>query len=139
MKPKSQKMLPVLLAGILQVMPFLRSALPVLEFAGSPAGSVIMRWVAGGVAFFGYHAISSASSISISPGTATIGQAYSGTLTYSGSHSGSVVSMKYGSTCLGSTTLTPGLTIRYSGGYTASITGTPTGTATSNYTVTVTV
>jgi hypothetical protein len=130
MKPKSQKMLPVLLAGILQMMPFLRSALPALEFAGSPAGSVVMRWVAGGVAFFGYHAISSASSISISPPTATIGHAYSGTLTYSGSHSGSVSSMKYNGVCLGSTTFAPGMTITYNGSYTASITGTPTGTVT---------
>jgi hypothetical protein len=139
MKPKSQKFLPVMLAGILQVMPFLRTALPALEFAGTPTGSLIMRWVAGGVAFFGYHAISSASSISISPPTATIGQAYAGTLTYSGSHSSQVSSMKYSGTCLGSTTLAPGLTISYGGGYTASITGTPTGSATTTNTITITV
>jgi hypothetical protein len=100
---------------------------------------MIMRWVAGGVAYFGYHAISSASSVSISPPTATIGQAYAGTLTYSGSHSSQVSSMKYNGVCLGSTTLTPGLTISYSGGYTASITGTPTGTVTSNYNIALTV
>ncbi len=140
MKPKSQKFLPVMLAGILQVMPFLRSALPALEIITSPTGSMIMRWVAGGVAYFGYHAISSASSISISPPTATIGQAYAGTLTYSGSHSSQVSSMKYNGICLGSTTLTPGLTISYGGsGYTASITGTPTGSATTTNTISLTV
>lgn len=138
MKPKAQKFLPVMLAGILQVMPFLRTALPALEMVTSPTGSMIMRWVAGGVAYFGYHAISSASSISISPPTATIGQAYAGTLTFVDSFSSEIKSVNYNGNCLGSATFAPGLTITYSGGHTASITGTPTGSVTTNLTITAT-
>ena len=138
MKTTNKRALPVVLAGLLQLMPFLRSALPAIQFASSPSGSFILRWVAGGVAFFGYHAVSSASSISISPAVATVGTPYAGTLTYSGSHAGDVFSMKYNGICLGSTPLSPGLTISYSSGHTASIGGTPTGSS-NNLTVTVTV
>ncbi len=128
MKNKSTTFLAIVLAGILQVLPLLRSLLPAIqETAASPAGSLILKWAVGSVAYFGYHAISSASSISISPSTAILGVPYAGTITYSGSHAGSVESITMSNVCLGSLALAPGLTVRYNGVNTASVTGTPTG------------
>ena len=127
MKLKITTFLSVTLAGLLQFMPLLRSALPEMQSMGAPTGAWIMKWAVGGVAVFGYHAISSASSIAVSPPTALLGVPYSGTITYSGGHAGSVASMSMSNVCLGSFTLAPGLTVTYSGGHTASLTGTPTG------------
>jgi hypothetical protein len=128
MKKKLTTFLSIALAGVLQIVPLVRSLLPVLqEVADSPTGSLIFKWAVGGVAFLGYHAVSSASSISISPATAILGVPYAGTITYSGGHAGGVVSMSISNTCLGSFTLAPGLTVRYNGGNTASVTGTPSG------------
>ena len=127
MKPKLSNRLSLALATVLPCMPLVRSALPALQSASPSTWAVVFRWAAGGIAMFGYHAISSASSIAISPALATIGVPYSGTITYSGSHAGSVVSMSVNGTCLGTYTLVPGLTVRYNGVNTASVTGTPTG------------
>ena len=139
---KLNRMLPLLLAGLLQTLPLLRTALPAVQNAAAPAWAYVFPWVAGGLAFFGYDAISSASSISISPPTATIGVFYSGTVTYSGGHAGSVTSMSLSNSaysggswyCLssGSPTLAPGLTISYAGGNTATVSGTPTGSPSTN-------
>jgi len=130
--PKLVRVLSLSLAGALQIMPMLRSALPSLSQSLAPsAWGIIFRWAAGGVAYFGYHAISSASSIAISPPNATLGVPYVGTVTYSGGHAGSVSSMSLSNVCLGSTTtLFAGLNIVYAGGNTATVTGTPTATNT---------
>ena len=130
MKHKLPKMISLLLAGTLQIMPLVRSMLPTLAQSVAPSGwAIVFRWAAGSVAFLGYHAISSASSIAISPPTAVVGQPYVGTVTYSGGHAGSVLSMQLTNICLGSPTpLFAGLTIVYAGGNTATVTGTPTAT-----------
>jgi hypothetical protein len=109
-------------------MPLLRSALPAFEPPATPMAGLILRWVVG-VAFCGYDAISKASSVAISPPSATIGVPYSGTVTYSGGHAGAVVSMSVSGYCLGSHTLASGLTMTYNGVNTASLSGTPTGSA----------
>ena len=135
MKTKLIQALSLLLAGALQILPLARSMLPTVTQGLAPSTwAIIFRWAAGGTAMFGYHAISSASSISISPPTATIGTPYVGTITYSGGHAGSVTSIglttnaPYNSfTCLGSMQLAPGLTATYSGGNTLSVSGTPSG------------
>ncbi len=123
-------MISLLLAGTLQIMPLVRSMLPTFAQSVAPSGwAIVFRWAAGSVAFLGYHAISSASSIAISPPTAVVGQPYVGTVTYSGGHAGSVLSMALTNICLGSPTpLFAGLTIVYAGGNTATVTGTPTAT-----------
>lgn len=108
-------------------MPLVRSALPFMQSAGSPSGAIILRWVIG-IAIAGYDAISKASSIAISPPTATIGVPYSGTITYSGGHAGAVTSMTVNGVCLasGSYTLPSGLMVTYTGVNTAVVSGTPT-------------
>jgi Immunoglobulin domain len=133
MKNGLAKIVPLLLAGALQIMPMARSVLPTLAQGAAPSGwAIIFRWVVGSAAYLGYHAISSASSIAISPPSAIVGQPYVGTVTYSGGHAGSVSSMQLTNVCLGSSTLLfAGLSIVYAGGNTATVTGTP--TATNNY------
>ncbi len=132
MNPKLIRLLSLTLAGVLQIVPLVRSALPSLAQGLAPSTwAIIFRWAAGGISYFGYHAISSASSIAISPPNATLGVPYVGTVTYSGGHAGSVASMSLSNTCLGSaTTLFAGLTVVYAGGYTANVSGTPTATNT---------
>ena len=77
MKKLIVRTLPVLLSGALQVMPLARSMLPTVTQTLVPSGgAIIFRWAIGGLAMFGYHAISSASSIAISPANATLGQPY---------------------------------------------------------------
>lgn len=127
MKRRLTKNLSLLLAAILQIVPIVRSALPVAQSLAPSAWAIIFRWGAGAVALFGQHAISKASSIAITPPNATVGTPYVGTVTYSGSHAGSVSSMKLTNNCLGaSQTLAPGLSIIYSSGNQATVTGTPT-------------
>ena len=139
MKNKLPKIVSLLLAGTLQIAPLVRSMLPTFTQGLAPSGwAIIFRWAAGAAAYLGYHAISSASSIAISPPTATMGQPYVGTVTYSGGHAGSVNSMSYSNACLGLGVATPflaGLTITYNGGNTATVSGTP--TATNNYAFTL--
>jgi hypothetical protein len=131
MKPNIKNRLSVMLAGVLPFMPLVRSALPVMQSPGASTGCIILRWVIGAT-ILGYDAISKASSVAVSPPSATIGVPYSGTLTYSGGHAGAVASMSVNSSCLssGNYTLAPGLTVHYSGVNSATITGTPTGSAT---------
>lgn len=138
MKKLIVKTLPVLLAGALEVMPLARSMLPTVTQSLVPSGgAIIFRWAIGALAMFGYHAISSASSIAISPPNATVGQPYVGTVTYSGGHAGAVVSISDSGTCLtaAQTPFAPGLTIAYNGGNTAVVSGTP--TAVTNFTFTL--
>lgn len=127
-----------MLAGTLQFMPLARSMLPTVTQSLLPSGgAIIFRWAIGGLAMFGYHAISSASSIAISPANATVGQSYVGTVTYSGGHAGAVASISYGATCLSPAAVpfAPGLTILYNGGNTALVTGTPTAATNFNFTL----
>ncbi len=127
MKRRLTQNLSLFLAAILQIVPIVRSALPVAQSLAPSAWGIIFRWGAGAVAMFGAHAVSKASSIAISPPNATAGTPYVGTATYSGSHAGSVSSMKLTNNCLGASQyLAPGLTIVYSGGNQAAVTGTPT-------------
>ena len=130
MKKRLAKALPLLLAGTLELMPLAKSMLPTVTQGLVPSGgAIIFRWAAGALAMLGYHAISSASSIAISPANATVGQPYIGTVTYSGGHAGSVNSISFNSLCLAAAPIpfAPGLTITYNGGNTALVTGTPIG------------
>lgn len=133
------KILPLLLAGTLQIVPLMRSMLPTVTQALVPSGgAIIFRWAVGAAAMFGYHAISSASSIAISPANATVGQPYVGTVTYSGGHAGDVRSITYSNSCIGvAVPFAPGLTIVYNGGNTASVSGTPTTASTFKFGLTV--
>jgi hypothetical protein len=130
------KMLSLLMAFALQIMPMIRSALVSVNQALAPNGwAVVFRWVAG-AAVLSYDAVSKASSIAISPPNATVGQPYIGTVTYSGGHAGSVNSMSLSNFCLvSSTNLFDGLTIVYSGGNTAAVTGTPASAGTFAFTL----
>lgn len=86
---KIQKTLPVLLAGLLQVMPMLRAVLPVTKQAFVPSTwAIVFKLASGAVAMFGYHAISSASNVVPNGGTfnLTVGTPFSQTFTFSGSH-----------------------------------------------------
>ncbi len=126
-----------MLAALLQVMPFVRTAIPALTEGLAPSTwAIVLRWAIGAGALLGFDAVSSASSIAISPPTAKVGVPYVGTVTYSGGHAGSVSSMSFSNVCLGSAvTLAPGLTIIYNGGNTASVTGTPTTNGNFNFTL----
>lgn len=131
------KMLSLLLAGALQLLPLIRSALTTMDEGLAPSGwAVVFRWAAGGAALLGVDAMSRASSIAISPPNAVVGQPYVGSVTYSGGHAGSVSSMSYSNTCLfTSTNFVDGLMIIYSGGNAASVTGTPTNAGTFAFTL----
>lgn len=134
MNHRLKKHLSLVLAGLLQFLPLVRSALPLfLNAVRAPMGSLIARWVAGGAAYLaGYHAVSGATTlnyaISISPPSAVQGQFYSGTISWTGGYSGNTSSMAINGICLGSYSPSPGLTITYNGGSTATMSGTPTTT-----------
>ncbi len=142
MKKKFTQMMPVVLAAALQAAPLLRTVLSIeLKAIAPSAWAVVLRLAATTVGVFGFDAISSASSVAISPANATNGTPYVGTLTYTGGHSGSVSSIKYTTvgTCLGSSgassSFVDGLTITYTGVNQASVTGTPTSAGTYSFTM----
>jgi len=137
MKKKLIKILPIILAGALQVAPMLRTVLSMETRAFAPsAWAIVLKLATGAVALFGYHAISSASSIAISPANATVGVSYTGTITYSGGHAGSVSSMTITNLCMTTARfLLPGLTTTYSSVNQASVSGTPTSTGTFPFTI----
>src|ERR1022692_1290980 len=82
MKNRLVKIVSLSLAGALQIMPMVRSMLPTLAQVVSPSGwAIVFRWVAGSAAYLGYHAVTSASSIAISPANAIVNQPYVGTVT----------------------------------------------------------
>jgi Immunoglobulin domain/Immunoglobulin I-set domain len=140
MNTTAKNRLSITLAGVLSVMPMVRSVVvPAVQIAGTPTAAIVFRWVVGAAAMLGFDAVSKASSISISPPSATVGVPYAGTITYSGGYAGEMASMDIGGVCLGSTTLAPGLSVTYHSGNSANVTGTPTGSpGTVSITATVT-
>jgi hypothetical protein len=126
MKAKLIRILSILLAAFLQMAPLLRSFLPEAQGLAPSAWGFILKVGVGGAALLGFDAVSQASSISVSPPNATVGQTYIGTVTYSGGHAGSVSSMALSNNCIGSgIAFVDGLTIVYNGGNTATVSGTP--------------
>ena len=93
MKIKLIRFLSILLAALLQVAPLLRSFLPNIQGLAPSSWGFILKLGVGTAALMGFDAVSKASSVSISPPNATVGQPYIGTVTYSGGHAGSVRSM----------------------------------------------
>lgn len=142
MKKRTSKSLPLLLAAILQAAPLLKNFVMELQPWAPSSSAFVLKIATGAVAIFGYHAISSASSIAISPANATNGVPYVGTVTYSGGHAASVSSMalRNASTglydCIGTAIpMGNGLSIVYSGGNRATVSGTP--TSVSNMTINI--
>ena len=129
MKIKFIQLMSILLAALLQVAPLLRSCLPNLQGLAPSSWGFILKVGVGTAALLGFDAVSQASSISISPPNATVGQSYVGTVTYSGGHANSVRSMAF-TNCIGAgIPFVDGLTIVYNGVNTATVTGTPTNAA----------
>ena len=126
MKTKYIQLMSVLLAGMLQVAPLLRSFLPNATGLAPAAWGVILKLGLGATALLGFDAVSQASSIAISPANATVGVPYVGTITYSGGHAGAVSSMMMSNICLSTTfSIGNGLSVVYAGGNQAAISGTP--------------
>ena len=137
MKIKLIQALSLVLALLLQVAPLLRSLMPNSSAGLAPSTwATVLKLGVGAAALMGFDAISQASSIAILPGNATVGQLYTGTVSYSGSHAGSINSMQVSNNCLGSVSLGNNLTITYAGGNKASVTGTPTTAQNLPFTVT---
>jgi hypothetical protein len=65
-----KKFPPLVLAAVLQVMPLARTVYTAEVLPGCGV-ALLARWVVGGIAIFGYHAVSSASVTINSPTTAT--------------------------------------------------------------------
>src|SRR5262245_51447636 len=133
MKTRTSKTLPLLLAVILQAAPLLKNFLVEIQPWSPSSSAFVLKIATATVAIFGYHAVSSASSIAVSPPNATVGVPYVGTVTYSGGHAAFTSSMGLRNTstglydCLGTAMpLGNGLSIVYSGGTRATISGTPT-------------
>lgn len=130
MKKTLSKFLPWFLAGVLQIAPMLRTVLMQAREIAPCAWAVVLRIGAGAIGVFGFDAVSSASSIAITPPTATNGVPYLGTITYSGSHAGSVSSMSISNQCMSQIgsqfNFLQGLKISYNGVNQAIVQGTPT-------------
>ncbi len=126
MKTRYIQLMSVLLAGMLQVAPLLRSFLPNAAGLAPSAWGVILKLGLGTTALLGFDAVSQASSIAISPANATVGTPYVGTVTYSGGHAGAVSSMMMSNICLSSAySMGNGLSVIYAGGNQATVSGTP--------------
>jgi Immunoglobulin domain/Immunoglobulin I-set domain len=126
MKAKLIRIMSVVLAAFLQMAPLLRSFLPNAQGLAPSAWGFILKIGVGSAALLGFDAVSQASSISISPPNATVGQPYIGTVTYSGGHAGSVSSMSFSNNCIGTgAAFVDGLTIVYDGINAATASGTP--------------
>jgi hypothetical protein len=135
MKNKFIQIMSLMLAMMLQMAPLLRSIMPTQGLAPSAWG-FILKLGLGATALMGFDAVSQASSIAISPANATVGTFYSGTVSYSGGHSGSVSSMSLTNVCMSSTIpFLDGLSIVYTSGNKATVTGTPTGAGTFAFTL----
>ncbi len=127
------KILPVILAGALQVMPFLRATLPVYTQGLSQSGwAIVLKLTTGAVTMLGYHAVSGATTI-VGPYTinGTNGKSLSRPLGVSGQ-----IALSWSTTTapLGSSSfpLVPGVTLTTGG----SISGTPTQTGTNTFSIT---
>ena len=135
MKNRSIQLLSLLLAGMLQVAPLLRSFLPNAQGLAPSAWGFVLKIGVGATALLGFDAVSQASSLALSPVNATVGTPYSGVISYSG-HAGSVHSSSCNGNCLyaGASFVTNGLTISYpANGSKILISGTPTATNTINF------
>ncbi len=128
------KILPVILAGALQVMPFLRATLPVYNQGLSQSGwAIVLKLATGAVTMLGYHAVSGATTI-VAPYTinGTNGKSLvNRQLTVSGqiARSWSTTTATLGSS---SFPLVPGVTLTTGG----LISGTPTQTGTNTISIT---
>lgn len=138
------RIFPVVLAALLQLMPFVRSMVPIVNsgFASS-AWAVVFRLATGSVALLGaHHAVSGASAVSLVPSTATVGVPYTGILQYSGSHSADVKSWQCitnfagkQTACSSSYLIAPGVSVVNSSTKVATVTGTPTSAGTFTFTM----
>lgn len=138
MKTKFVQLMSITLAALLQIAPLVRSLLPGAQGLVPSAWGIILKLGVGATALLGFDAVSSASSISISPPNATVGTPYVGTITYSGGHSGSVSSMSFSNNCMGSSIpFFDGLSIVYAGANKATVTGTPTSPTTNTFSIKV--
>lgn len=127
------KILPVILAGALQVMPFLRATLPVYTQGLSQSGwAIVLKLATGAVTMLGYHAVSGATTI-VPPYTinGTTGTPVKRQLTVSGqtAHSWSTTTASLGSS---SFPLVPGVTLTKGG----LISGTPTQMGSTSFSIT---
>lgn len=132
------------LALALQVMPLTR-----YFFAATPAtGSsfaIIAMWLGAAAALLGSaDAVSGASSISISPATATVGVPYSGIVQYSGVRAAGIKSWSLAQNWNGNQTgcntsyeIAPGLWVTNSSTYLVQIGGTPTANGTFGFALTI--
>ena len=128
-----KKSLPILLAGILQLMPMLRAVLPMQAAQAfvPTTWAIIFKIGAGAVAMFGYHAISSATVFIPPSGTTfnlTTTVATNLIVGYSGSHTPGSWSASPNPVCAGMTLA--------KGASTTTISGTP--TAAGSFTATIT-
>jgi hypothetical protein len=128
----------IALALFLQLSPLLRSIVPNTTGLAPSAWAFILKIGVAATALLAFDAVSQASSVSISPPNATAGQSYIGTITYSGGHAGSVNSMAWTNTCIGTpVAFVDGLTIVYNGGNTATVMGSPTNAGNFSFTIKV--
>jgi hypothetical protein len=136
MKQKLTKVFPLVLAGVLQVMPLARQALPALASAGnSPAWAIVLKLAAGAVALLGTcHTVSGATTLSPASGTTfrgTVGVAFTTNITESGApstpHTWRVVGQTCPATGVG-TPFAPGVTLPNPSSFNArvALAGTPT-------------
>jgi hypothetical protein len=138
MKRIIAQLIAILLAAWMQIAPLLRNFVPDVEGFAPTAWGYILKICVTTAGVVGFDAISSASSISISPPTAIAGQSYVGTITYAGGHAGNVKSMTFSNNCMSSSiSFFDGMSIVYSGGNYASVTGTPTSPTTNTFSIKV--
>ena len=139
MRKKSTPTLSVVLAAALQVMPMVGNLISIESQGLVPSGyACILKIAAGAVALLGFDAVSSASSISISPATALVGQPYTGIITYNSAYAGRIHAMTLTNDCMDSPVMiAPGLNAIYSAtsGYTATVSGTPTTVGTYSFAI----
>ena len=130
------------LAVALQVLPITRVFVASTSAAG-PSFAIVSAWMAGALALMGgIDSVSGASSIAISPATATVGVPYSGIVQYSGAHASSAKSWELRNNWQGSQSgcdtayeIAPGLWLTNSSFYLAQVGGTPTAAGTFNFTL----
>lgn len=130
------------LAVALQVLPITRAFVAVSPATGS-SFAIVSTWIAGALALMGgLDAVSGASSLLISPATATTGVPYSGIVQYSGAHASSVKSWELKNNWSGAKSgcntvyeIAPGLWLTNVSTYLARVGGTPTAGGTFSFTL----
>ncbi len=141
---KFRKVLSLSLALALQVIPLTRWFVVATPAAGS-SYAIIATWLGGAAALLGSaDAVSGASSISISPATATVGVPYSGIVQYSGVRAAGIKSWSLAQNwngnqagCNTSYQIAPGLWVTNSSSYLMRIGGTPTASGAFNFALTI--